>query len=909
MIERVPAQARTLALGRVRYVEGLRRWWTSGANSETLTMVVSFAGHEIDAFEQWYLDDIPVTLDGSGWVKRASYGTASGYTTTAAGFAKGVSSLPLITGTGTMLVGDVFRINGDPTYYTVTTGISAPGTVSFTPALLQAVPASATAVALFQHPFNQSTLEVRQAARSGDGDVTLDAGFIASSVQAQWTTGSGEGLIQGAASVSISGSTAMIGSAGSADVFVTYTVEVFNSRVRIRPYLGTSSQNVGADLAAEYPDKITSADKFAGIALAVVDYVWSQEAFPSGRPTPTAVFRGAKCYDWRKDSTVAGGSGSHRQATPSTWEWSDNPAVCAGRYFAWQGGWGCDLAWARVADMQAAAAACETSTAFTVGSATVTLPRYRCGVTIPSDADHQAAMDIIVETLAGRQAWVGDTWRLRAGTLNATAFTIDESWLGMAASEDMAQDDQDGDPWIRATQALPAQQRTNRVIGSCVDPDQRYQMVPYPSVEDSTLIAAKGTRQDQADLPGVNHIAHAQLLGKIKIREAQAGLRMALMCGWKAWKAEPLDVIELTLPTYGITSKTMEVTETHVDPTGGFPIALAEITADIFDPTATLQGRDPAPDSGLRPPWNVERATGLTVTSGAAAVLDTSILTRTVLTLTPAVDAAIRNGGRVEFQYTEAAAALPDSVDWPAQFEAGNSESTVIVGLLTGRFYLFRARFVQTSPPVNGPWSDSVRHQIAARRSTKIFRQDAEPTGDVIEGDEWFDTNDGNAYYVRVSGAWVATKTGTGGLETDAATIVVSDTGTLGYSFNSSTGGFPYRVQRLLPISWTNSTGATVTVEMTGEIRGTKSAGPGSVWLSAANATSPLTSGIFSSLSATDQHTDATSGERAYTFTDQLAVSPGATIYFALTVFIFSAFGTTTDYAGTGRLRIVAIKR
>jgi hypothetical protein len=28
------------------------------------------------------------------------------------------------------------------------------------------------------------------------------------------------------------------------------------------------------------------------------------------------------------DSTVAGGSGSHRWNDPSTWEWSDNPAVC-----------------------------------------------------------------------------------------------------------------------------------------------------------------------------------------------------------------------------------------------------------------------------------------------------------------------------------------------------------------------------------------------------------------------------------------------------------------------------------------------------------------------------------------------------------------------------------------------------
>jgi len=72
-----------------------------------------------------------------------------------------------------------------------------------------------------------------------------------------------------------------------------------------------------------------------------------------------------------------------------------------------------------------------------------------------------------------------------------------------------------------------------------------------------------------------------------------------------------------------------------------------------------------------------------------------------------------------------------------------------------------------------------VRHQIAARRSTKIFRQTTAPTGDVIDGDEWFDTDDGNAYYVRVAGAWVATKTGTGGLEDGAAAVINDGTGSL----------------------------------------------------------------------------------------------------------------------------------
>jgi len=47
-IERDPRQARTLAYGRVRAVEGVRRDWETGTHSENLTLAVSFAGHEID---------------------------------------------------------------------------------------------------------------------------------------------------------------------------------------------------------------------------------------------------------------------------------------------------------------------------------------------------------------------------------------------------------------------------------------------------------------------------------------------------------------------------------------------------------------------------------------------------------------------------------------------------------------------------------------------------------------------------------------------------------------------------------------------------------------------------------------------------------------------------------------------
>lgn len=76
-------------------------------------------------------------------------GTGASYTTTAAGFAVGTTSIPIITGTGTVLAGDVVTFAGDPNKYVVATGVAAPGTIVLAaPGLRQAIPAAATAMTI-----------------------------------------------------------------------------------------------------------------------------------------------------------------------------------------------------------------------------------------------------------------------------------------------------------------------------------------------------------------------------------------------------------------------------------------------------------------------------------------------------------------------------------------------------------------------------------------------------------------------------------------------------------------------------------------------------------------------------------------------------------------------------------------
>lgn len=74
-------------------------------------------------------------------------GTGTLYTTTAAGFAVGTTSIPLITGSNTILAGDSVTFAGDTNKYVVTTGIAAPGTIVIQePGLRVAIAAAATAL-------------------------------------------------------------------------------------------------------------------------------------------------------------------------------------------------------------------------------------------------------------------------------------------------------------------------------------------------------------------------------------------------------------------------------------------------------------------------------------------------------------------------------------------------------------------------------------------------------------------------------------------------------------------------------------------------------------------------------------------------------------------------------------------
>tara|TARA_R110000772_G_scaffold170373_4_gene282283 strand:- start:2773 stop:3915 length:1143 start_codon:yes stop_codon:yes gene_type:complete len=137
---------------------------------------------------QGVLQDISgMPLRESAQILTPAIGDSDGaFTTTAAGFAVGVTSIPLITGANEIVAGDVVTFAGDANQYVVTTGIDGPGTIVLAaPGLRQAIPASTTAVssvaiAARNMCFARSALVLaaRAPARPTEGDMADDVILI-----------------------------------------------------------------------------------------------------------------------------------------------------------------------------------------------------------------------------------------------------------------------------------------------------------------------------------------------------------------------------------------------------------------------------------------------------------------------------------------------------------------------------------------------------------------------------------------------------------------------------------------------------------------------------------------------------------------------------------------------------------
>jgi len=287
--------------------------------------------------------------------------------------------------------------------------------------------------------------------------------------------------------------------------------------------------------------------------------------------------KGAFIYDPRLDSTVPGGSGSHRADDQSTWAWNDsasrNPALQKLWYML---GWriagklsvGRGIPPARI-DLESYAIAanlCDEAVNLAAGG---TEPRYRSdGVFSEGDSP----TSIIDNFKAAMNADLDDV----GGKLRLTVFHND------LADPVAAFDDDDMIEAYRWKQTPSLVDGFNIVRGSYTDPRDAslYQMVDYPQVE---MDSPDGIdRIDSFDLALVQSPSQAQRLAKQRLQRQQYGGEFQTVWGSRGWRVQKNSVVTQTVSALGWVNKLFRVAEMEHRVDGTCPVILREENEDIY---------------------------------------------------------------------------------------------------------------------------------------------------------------------------------------------------------------------------------------------------------------------------------------------------------------------------------------
>lgn len=346
----------------------------------------------------------------------------------------------------------------------------------------------------------------------------------------------------------------------------------------LRGHLGTDTQAVDSMLDTAFAD-IGTDHRHRGCAKTVIrcDLLAGHEDKWNGRApgTITAVVRGMKVYDPRADSTFPSGSGAQRLATPSTWVWSDNPALIWANYriLAKPLGPAWDSGRINLQSVFDAANACDVSAAIPTAT---TEKRFRCDLVVDSAMEPREVIAQILATMAGSERQLGGEWYVYAGTWPTPDFALDE-------------DDLVGPIQFRKQPDTASQDRYNQIKGEYPSRDRLWKMSPFLPVNDTSLRTDRDngrTLTKHLRLEGVSREYQAQRLALRALRQAEDTGILVFSAGYSAANIRVGDTGTVSIDEFGWVAKTFRCVGVRAIDFLGYELKLKEDESVNYDDPA-----------------------------------------------------------------------------------------------------------------------------------------------------------------------------------------------------------------------------------------------------------------------------------------------------------------------------------
>lgn len=285
---------------------------------------------------------------------------------------------------------------------------------------------------------------------------------------------------------------------------------------------------------------------------------------------------GKKIYDPRKDSTN-GGAGLHRLNDATTWEWSENPALCVADYlrarstdYPLVGHVGftaldAEVGWPNVIT---AADICDELVAIPTAS---TQKRYTCNGTIDSSMQPRDIIDSMVDSMLGRIVYVNGIWQMWAGAAIASTITLSEKNLR--------------DGGVDLQPQAKHLERWNRVRGKYVNPEEFYQPTGYIEQRSATFEADDGGEPNykELDFNFTKNEFECQRNAIVTLKKSRNQRVLVMPCNWSALRLQPAITVDVDLAVFGFVGEKFIVTEWKLGADGvGIDLVLVQETDSVW---------------------------------------------------------------------------------------------------------------------------------------------------------------------------------------------------------------------------------------------------------------------------------------------------------------------------------------
>lgn len=480
-------------------------------------------------------------------------------------------------------------------------------------------------------------------------------------------------------------------------------VQGFGGKIVIRFFSGRPDQGVDQALVADtrhLENKWSSNNTMRGLCYVVVEREWDEELFKKGRPDFKFVLRGLREYDPRYDDTVVGGSGPQRLDDPSTWVWTENPAVHRLNYQLGLRGLVSDRV---LIGEGKSLGQLELGSYFTAMNVCDELrngkPRYACSLIVSGDDDHTEVLKEFDDAMAGYGMNRRGLSGVIAGAPQVPVLTITE-------------DDLRVDEPIDLRRRKSAFDLYNHFSGQFTSPDSHWEPESLTPVYSNADAAADGrVRQIANDFLQVTDADRAQYLLTIRYRQNRKGGSVSLPVSRQVGFA----VTEGEWVNYD--GKTWLVTGWRCDSEFRVTLELSETGADVYAEEGIDPGPIVVPPPVIINPDMLSTVQGFSVDVGFITNDEGENKPALKFTWTPPNDPTIT---QVRFEYKINDGLGGDSVspvitDLTTDPESGEYLTTK--GVVGGKVYVARAT-ITTVPDRLKQWTVWVSTPDYTRRST-----------------------------------------------------------------------------------------------------------------------------------------------------------------------------------------------